>query len=372
MKILQLTNFYPPPLAGSERYVTQLSENLAKRKNDVHILYVPIAGNMLSPSRKIIKKALQSPPKNVELTLITGKTYLFQIYNMIKKIDPDIIHAHNFKMGGIASIMGWLLKKPVVCSVLLSENQTKGFTRKFGTKLFKTLLRKTHYIAISEDIANSIRRDIGDANIDIVYCWAWNHELIKKANPGNFRKKFPKNAKITFTISRIDEEKGITYLIDAAVKILKGRNDIYFVISGSGPQLNEYGNLVKKLGIENNVLLTGRITEKELLDSYSGCDVIVYPSPMDYLFSVAESLVANKPIVATKVKSAMEIYKHRKNALLVDPRNSKQLADRILEVLGNKNLAKYIAKNAQETAKDFNPSIEAEKIENMYRKIIAQ
>jgi len=369
MKILHLTNFFPlntvvpPAFSGSERYVFDMTTRLAKRGHKIHIVYTPVA---YSPDHKSLKFL---PPKDVTMSYFPERFTFFKVLSKVKEKDPDIIHSHNLKMGAVSILVGMLLRKPVICSVLLSENEAKGWKRKIFMKLLQPVFKKINYIAISQDIAESVRADIGNAKIEVIPCWTWNYDQIKRTDGKKFRKKFPKNAKITFTISRIDEEKGLTYLFDAAAEILNKRKDVYFVISGGGPQLEEYRNLVKKMGIEKNVLLTGRITDEDLLESYKGCDVIVYPSPMDYLFSISESLATGRPIVATKVKSAVETYRHRENAMLVDPRNSGQIADAILEILKDKKLAERLSANAEVAAKKFHPDVIITKIENLYEKI---
>ena len=370
MKIVHLTNFFPlntvtpPKFSGSERYVFDMSRRLVQRGHEIHIIYTPVAYREEHKSLKFI------PPEGATMSYFPERFSFLQVYNAVKEHDPDIIHSHNFKMGAVAMVVGMLLKKPVVCSLLLSENEAKGMKRKLLTKLFGQFFKKIHYIAISRDIAESIQADLDNPDVVVIPCWAWNHDEIKKVRGENFRKKFPRDAKITFTISRIDDEKGLNYLFDAAAEILKKRKDVYFVISGGGPALEEYRELVKKMGIDKNVLLRGRITDEELLEAYKGCDVIVYPSPMDYLFSVSESLATGRPIVATKVKSAVETYVDRENALLVEPRNSKQLENAILEVLTDKKLAEKISRGAEKTSQNYHPDVCITRVEELYKKIL--
>ena len=369
MKIAHLTNFYPlntvtpPVFSGSERYVHDMATRQAAAGHEVHVTYTPV---IYSPEHKDLKFL---HPEGAAMSYFPQRVKAIRAFNDIRKFNPDVIQSHNLKMGAIALGIGLVLRKPVVCSVLLSENHEKGWKRKLFTKLLGPLFAKINYIAISEDIAESIRADVKNAKIDVVTCWTWNNQLIKNADGAEFRKSYPKNAKITFTISRIDHEKGLTYLFEAAKAILQKRNDVYFVISGGGPQLDEYRELVRNMGIEKNVVLTGRITDIQLLQSYNGCDMIVYPSPMDYLFSVSESLASGKPIVATRVRSAAETYKDRENALLVNIKDSKDLERAITELLENENLAEKIASGLEETAKAYHPDVCMAKIENVYKRI---
>ena len=157
MRILHFTNFYPPPLAGTERYVTDLATNQAKLGHQVHIVYVPIVYTKERASVKF------EPPKGVTFTFIPDRFSFLKVYEEIKKFNPDVIHTHYLRTGLRAVIIGSILKKPVVCSLLLAEEKSKPLRRKIGTKLLSRLFKKIHYIAISNEIEESIKKDVSGA-----------------------------------------------------------------------------------------------------------------------------------------------------------------------------------------------------------------
>ena len=366
MKILLMTNFYPPPLAGSERHIMELSKNLANRNYEVYILYVPIAGHMIFPNKNRKIDILQSPPENVKLVVANKKTYFLDMLSTIKKIDPDVIHAHNFKIGGYASIIGWILKKPVVCSVLLAEKKRKDFQRKVSVALLRRFLNKIVYIFISKEIQEITLEDISPEKYYMIPVWAWNYEPLQTTDGKIFRDMFPKDAKISLTVSRIEEEKGIDYLIEAGKKVIEKHPNCYFVIVGSGSKLEYYKNLKLK-----NIRFLGRMSDEELLQAYKGCDFITIPSPMDFLFVLMESLATGKPIVSSAVKSAKEVLTDGKDALLFEPRDSKKMAKQIIRILEDKKLYKKISENVKEVAKRYDTQKCITEIENVYNEVLA-
>lgn len=366
MKILHFTNFYPPPFAGTERYVTDLVANLVKRGHEVHIVYVPI---IYTKERALTKF---EPPKGATLTFIPDRFSFFKLYQEIKKFNPDVIHTHYLKTGLRAAIIGSILKKPVVCSLLLADEKTKPLRRKIGTRLLAPLFKKIHYIAISNEIEESIKKDVRGAKVRMIPCWTWNYKKMNDANEIWLRKKlnFPKDAKIFLTVSRIVEEKGIRHLIYAANDAIKKRNDAYFAVVGTGAMLEEYKSLVNKLGIGNNFIFLGRLSDSELLDAYKGCDAIIIPSMMDCLFTVTESLAVQKPIISNGVRCATEIIENEKSGLIVDVTNHDEFSGAIVEIIDDADLRNKLIKNAGIKSRDYSPEKCTAEIEVLYKLLI--
>jgi len=366
MKILHFTNFYPPPLAGTERYVTDLAANQVKLGHTVHIVYIPIIYNKERASMKF------EPMNGTTLTFIPDRFSFFKLYREIKKFNPDIIHTHYLKTGLRAAIIGSILKKPVVCSLLLADEKTKPLRRKIGVRLLAPLFRKINYIAISDEIEESIKKDVSGAKVRMIPCWTWNYKKMDSANESWLRKKlgFPKDAKIFLTVSRIVEEKGIRHLIYSARDAIKKRSDAYFAVAGTGAMLEEYKSLVTELGIGNNFIFVGRLSDSELLDAYKGCDAIIIPSMMDCLFTVTESLVVQKPIISNGVRCATEIIENEKSGLIVDVTNHSEFTGAMVRIIDDSNLRNKLVKNAAIKGRDYSPDKCTRDIEELYKSLI--
>jgi glycosyltransferase involved in cell wall biosynthesis len=100
-------------------------------------------------------------------------------------------------------------------------------------------------------------------------------------------------------------QDGLDYLIDAANVIIKElwRDDIQFVLVGSGPEYSRLRDRVRSLGIEDRVVLTGRLSDEDLGAVLATTDVCVNPdeaSPMNDISTmnkVLEYMALGKPIV---------------------------------------------------------------------------
>jgi glycosyltransferase involved in cell wall biosynthesis len=78
----------------------------------------------------------------------------------------------------------------------------------------------------------------------------------------------------------------------------------------------------------------------------------------------------SKPIVASNAGGLSEILKHRRNGLLVPPRNVNKLAEEIIKLLEDQNLAKTIARNARKDVEKYDSKKNIKKLIKIYKECI--
>lgn len=155
------------------------------------------------------------------------------------------------------------------------------------------------------------------------------------------------------------EPEGIEYLLESIRYIVwdQKRQDIHFMLIGSGPMLEELQDLAVKLEITEFVEFTGRIPDQELLTRLSTCDVCVNPDKkMPYndkstMNKIMEYMALGKPIVQFDLiegkNSAQEasVYAQGNNAidfankileLLADPKTRQRMGEIGLHRMRNK------------------------------------
>ena len=122
-------------------------------------------------------------------------------------------------------------------------------------------------------------------------------------NPNTVRQelKIPEDAKVVLTVSRLVEEKGHKYLIEAAKKVLEKFPDTYFVIVGWGPLENSLKSQVRSLKLEDRVLLPGKMDIRDVLPL---ADVYVDPAVWtDLPIAIMEALqLKNRLLPAISVR----------------------------------------------------------------------
>jgi glycosyltransferase involved in cell wall biosynthesis len=153
-------------------------------------------------------------------------------------------------------------------------------------------------------------------------------------------------------VARFQNVKGHEYFIDAARLILKAVPDARFAVAGENVFSVTKDETYKQnilLTVRNNPLLRDRITYlgfwPDAREVIAAADVMVCSSWFESLSMVAlESMAMEKPIVSTKVGGPAETIVDGVTGYLVEPRNSKAIAERVIELLRDPALRRRMGK----------------------------
>lgn len=293
----------------------------------------------------------------------------FEIWKLIKKEKPDIIHLHSSKAGVLGSLAGWLTGKKVVYTVhgavftaafpavqrrlfLWIERLTSAFKDKIicVSKNDKNLWAK--YKAAPEDklvvIQNGIDLDrrIPEKDEARECLFGVSAPLFEAAKGSGPR------LKIAGTIANFYPEKGLTCLVQAADQILKEKDNLIFVVIGDGLQRPLLEEMISARHLQKKFVLAGRI--KNASKIMRAFDVFVLPSVKEgFPYALLEAMLAGVPIVATHTGGIPEIVENGKTGLLALPKNPDGLARKISDLLDNPNFARQFAANGRQKIKDF-------------------
>lgn len=145
------------------------------------------------------------------------------------------------------------------------------------------------------------------------------------------------NKKVIVCPARLVAIKGQTYLLQALSQVVKHRQDIVCWFVGDGMMRQDLEDQASQLQLEGFVHFLGDRSDVPAL--LSRADIVVLPSLQDNLpFVVMEAQTAGKPVIATKVGGNVEMIEDGKTGILVEPKNSKELSEKILFLLDNDKL----------------------------------
>jgi glycosyltransferase involved in cell wall biosynthesis len=161
----------------------------------------------------------------------------------------------------------------------------------------------------------------------------------------------PKNKFIIGYIGSIGHSNSILNLIKAA-NLLRNNENIYFVIVGDGPQLQEVKEFVKINNL-TNVQLIGKLKKEKAMYVLSKCDVLYKGNPNLELYrygiasvKLAEYMWFDKPIIhATNIEN--EPISTSNSGLSILPENEIELKNAILKLKEDKELYKSFSKNGK-------------------------
>ena len=173
----------------------------------------------------------------------------------------------------------------------------------------------------------------------------------------------PKEAKIILTVSRLVEEKGHRYLVEAAKKVLANFPDAYFVIVGWGPLEESLKSQVKSQKLENKVLLPGRMDIQDVLPL---ADIYAEPAVRtDLPVAVMEAMRSGKPIVATNIGEIPVFVRDGERGFLVNPKDSDALAKKITQLLKDDVLREKFGNAAEQFVRKYSLEEYEKRFENL-------
>jgi glycosyltransferase involved in cell wall biosynthesis len=139
-------------------------------------------------------------------------------------------------------------------------------------------------------------------------------------------------------VGRLSAEKGIGGLLEA-LALVPASDRPELVIVGDGPMRAELDFQVARLGLTDQVMFTGRLSESETLAAISQSDALVLTSFMEGLpIVLMEAMALGKPVIATRVAGIPELVIEDKNGLLFTPSHWGELAEKLQLLAHDKDL----------------------------------
>jgi glycosyltransferase involved in cell wall biosynthesis len=178
---------------------------------------------------------------------------------------------------------------------------------------------------------------------------------LEKFKPPRDRMKFRReigvgdDTPLIGNVGMIRPDKGQLVLVEAARLVLEQRPDARFVIVGQGTGILKRGinvrNAIEQAVLADKIIMAGYRWDTP--DVYAACDMIVIASLHTEASPIVlrEAFASGRPLIATKVGDIPEIVQHRHNGLLIEPGDSRALADAIMEFICDSKLAAYCAAN---------------------------
>ena len=159
--------------------------------------------------------------------------------------------------------------------------------------------------------------------------------------------------KVVLTISRLVPRKGIDTVLRALPRVAHHIPDVRYLIGGNGPDRDRLEALSDELRLTDRVCFLGNLATEDLRRYYNACDVFVMPSREDrpYVegFGIAflEANACGKPVVGARTGGIPEAVRDGETGLLVEPDDEADLADALLQLLCNPDLAAQLGANGQ-------------------------
>lgn len=143
-------------------------------------------------------------------------------------------------------------------------------------------------------------------------------------------------------------------LLCQAMALLRGElgDRVRLLLVGDGPAEGELALLVKRLGIGELVVFTGRAPHRQVADCYALCDLMVFPRRGVLVCEVVspikpfEAMAMGVPILASDVAALAEIVQDEVTGLLFKKDDVDSLCAQLLRLLEEPDLRTFLAGRA--------------------------
>ena len=259
-------------MGGAEKFVLTLCNNLAKKGLDIHLLLPK-----QSPMAKLADQKVQLHTIQNSMGRYNPLFYL-ELYKLIKKLQPHIIHTHSAKATEVFYRLRWLHNS---LHVATKHNGRKG-------AIFEHI---KHVIGVSSQSVNSIKK----SQATLI------HNGIEPANITTMNAQNP-----TFSllcVGRLDPIKGYDKLINICQKL---PFPYELEIIGDGPWRKTLQLQIQNLNLQKSIKLTG--FSHNIPQKMQQADVVILPSISEgFSLVMIEALFYSKLLIATPVGGAKEI-----------------------------------------------------------------
>ena len=348
-------------LGGSQKSLLMLLHGLSKDKFE-RIIVCPCEGFLTGELKKTGERVIIIEDKSR-----FGLLSLCRLAKVLKKEKIDIMHLYASRTKAIvAKVAGGI---PVVERINMTRDRRilcPCYFRLIDNFMLKFVDR---IITVSKALEDSlVKRGIDRNKIVTIRNGVDFERFGKYSEKSNTRKEFSidHGNRVIGTICRLAKQKGLEYLLRAMVIVLRDYPSTRLLIIGDGRLRERLQNLALRLQVDKNVIFTG--AREDIPELLSIMEVFVLASLWEPLANtILEAHAACIPVVATNVDGSPEVIINNKTGLLVEPGNSKELANAILCLLRNRGKAEEMAKLAKERVmKKFRIEDMIEKTENVY------
>ena len=160
----------------------------------------------------------------------------------------------------------------------------------------------------------------------------------------------PKNP-VFVSVGRLHTRKGYHKLMDAHFQLLKDGFPHSVLIIGDGEELPNLLAQQKKLGVTETFIFAGN--KMNPYPYLKNADFFIMPSESEaWPLVIAEALILQKPIIATKVGDVETMIKDRKTGYLIDYKTG-EIYEAMKEFLTNESLVSEIKENLKDIENEF-------------------
>lgn len=297
---------------------------------------------------------------------------IFELMKIFDREKPDIVHTHSSMSGKIAAFIKGVKVRiytrhcaydPPKYMTVFPCKQINGFVN-------NTL--STHIVAVAQAAKENLTdTGVDEKKITVIINGVEPLKEISNEEKLALREKYgiEKDDIVFGIIARLEAVKGHKYYIEAAAEIIKDNPKAKFLIVGTGTEEEALRKMVKDLGIENNVIFTGFITDVASIYNIMDINVNCSYGTETSSLALSEGMSLKKPAIASIYGGNPYMVTHGENGLLCTKQDSKALYETMSVLMNDEELRNRMSETAYVHYKEkFTAEKMTKQLEDIYEK----
>ncbi|MCI4343422.1 MAG: glycosyltransferase family 4 protein [Thermoplasmata archaeon] len=363
MRVVEVTQRYPPALGGVEIHVDAIAHRLHARGHSVQIVTTDLARErpftrLSTPQPEEIfpvrrHRAFRTIPAPHGLGIVAPGMALDLL-----TVRADVIHAHAFGVSPtwFASFARRLRPIPLVIETHADAGRGTSGSRAYARAVASLTLRAADRVVVQTHLEEGVLRSLGvdpshlaliPDGIDLSEFSGWPERPRSEGGP------------TLLFVGRLSiEQKGLEPLVRGLAGVPSELGLRLRLVGPDWGGKSPVEALARKLGVEDRVTVTGPLPRAELLQEYARADLFVLPSLFEpYGIVLTEAMAAGLPIVASRVGGIPEVVAEGENALLCSPNDSEALTAAFVRLATDAPLRARFARAGVERVQRFSWSV---------------
>ena len=295
-----------------------------------------------------------------QISIINDAKGIWAIRKFIKKYMPDVIYAHSSKAGALGRLADVGFKNIVLYNPhgwAFNMNDISAIKKKVYALIEKALSYKTDMIiaisawekesAAKYKICCSDKIHIIPSGVDVCLY----DEKQGRYDLNRSKLNIPVDAYVIGMVGRISYGKGPDLFVKAAALIKNKIPNAFFVIVGEGEERSSIENLLSEMGLKEDFLITGWVSnpmeyiqlfdQAMLLTRWEGFGLVL-----------TEYMLAEKPIITTRVGAVPDLMQHGKNGVMIDVGDIEGIAEASYKLYTDNEYRQTLVSNGRLTVRN--------------------
>jgi glycosyltransferase involved in cell wall biosynthesis len=295
------------------------------------------------------------------------------VIKYIRKHHIDLVHCHLPWAGFLGRIIHQRIGIPVIYTEHNKQERYHKLTRLLNKKTFN---KQSLAIAVSDDVADSIRHHI-DVKIPLmVIPNGVNTERFQRDETAGKECRscygIPENAVLIGNIAVFRFQKRLKEWLDLFKTVHDQCPDIYGMIVGDGPLKEEVMQHARECGLEHKIIFPG--LQMDVIPFLSAMDIFVMTSEFEGLpIALLEAMSMSCAIVSTDAGGIKEVIRTQKDGFLYPVSHWMDMSADIKRLSSNKQEIMAWGSRARQRAVDaFGIQSMVKKTEGLYLSLVNQ